>query len=131
MRCLITGHGGASADRCVSLGRLSRSGDFYAPVMRFPAPPAGTGPDGTGPDGPLPAGRRPRLRVTPFSVVSVALVLLLVLSQLVVTDHFFQRSSLSVLTPLIGILVIVAVGQAFVMGTGGGDLTRGATDALV
>lgn len=89
--------------------------------MRLPAPPADT----------APAGRRPRLRVTPFSVVSVALVLLLVLSQLVVTDHFFQRSSLSVLTPLIGILVIVAVGQAFVMGTGGIDLSVAATITLV
>ena len=78
-----------------------------------------------------PAGRRPRLRVTPFSVVCAALAALLVLSQLVVTDHFFQRSSLSVLTPLIGILVIVAVGQAFVMGTGGIDLSVSATITLV
>jgi ribose transport system permease protein len=84
--------------------------------MRFPAPPGDW---------------RLALRVTPFSVVSVALVLLLVLSQLVVTDHFFQRSSLSVLTPLIGILVIVAVGQAFVMGTGGIDLSVAATITLV
>ena len=78
-----------------------------------------------------PADRRPRLRVTPLSVVSVALVLLLFVSQLVVTDHFFQRSSLSVLTPLIGILAIVAVGQAFVIGTGGIDLSVAATITLV
>jgi ribose transport system permease protein len=78
-----------------------------------------------------PADRRLRLRVTPFSVVSVALVLLLAASQLVVTDHFFQRSSLSVLTPLIGILVIAAIGQAFVIGTGGIDLSVAATITLV
>ena len=78
-----------------------------------------------------PADRRPRLRITPLSVVSVALVLLLFVSQLVVTDHFFQRSSLSVLTPLIGILAIVAVGQAFVIGTGGIDLSVAATITLV
>jgi ribose transport system permease protein len=69
--------------------------------------------------------------VTPFSLIGSAVVLLLVLSELVVTHHFLQRGSLSVLTPLIGIMVIVAIGQGVVMGTGGIDLSVTATINLV
>jgi len=72
-----------------------------------------------------PASRSRRLgfRVTPLTVIAAAVVVLLVISQVYVTGSFFERASLSVLTPLIGVMVIVAVGQAFVMGTGGIDLT--------
>lgn len=69
--------------------------------------------------------------VTPFSVIAVALGVLLLVSQFYVTSQFFQRSSMSVLTPLIGVMIIVAVGQAFVMGTGGIDLSVVAVINLV
>ena len=67
------------------------------------------------------------------SVTSIggALVILLVLSQLVVTSHFFAVASLSVLTPLIGIMAIVTIGQALVIGTGGIDLSVAAVITLV
>lgn len=71
------------------------------------------------------------LRVTPLSVIGVALVALLLISQFYVTSQFFQRGSMSVLTPLIGVMVIVAVGQAFVMGTGGIDLSVASVMTLV
>ncbi|WP_166459600.1 ABC transporter permease [Amycolatopsis pithecellobii] len=63
------------------------------------------------------------IRPTPTLVITGAVVLLTAISQLVVTDGFFSRGSLSTLTPLIGILVLVAVGQAFVISTGGIDLS--------
>jgi ribose transport system permease protein len=44
-------------------------------------------------------------------------------SETLVTSHFFGRGSLSVLTPLVGIMIIIATGQAFVMATGGIDLS--------
>jgi ribose transport system permease protein len=55
----------------------------------------------------------------------------MVVSQLVVTSSFFSRGTLSTLTPLIGILVLVAVGQAFVISTGGIDLSLPATMTLM
>jgi len=70
-------------------------------------------------------------RVTPFFVIGAALVLLLLASQFLVTSNFFRLGSLSVLTPLIGIMVIVATGQALVMGTGGIDLSVAAVISLV
>ncbi|MGH9108412.1 MAG: ABC transporter permease [Acidimicrobiales bacterium] len=63
--------------------------------------------------------------------IGVALVVLLVLSQLLVTSHFFDRASLSVLTPLVGIMAIVTIGQALVIGTGGIDLSVAAVVTLV
>src|SRR4051794_40806904 len=72
-----------------------------------------------------------RPRVTPLTVIGAALVVLLLLSQFYVTSNFFHRGSMSVLTPLIGVMVIVAVGQAFVMGTGGIDLSVAAVMTLV
>jgi ribose transport system permease protein len=58
-------------------------------------------------------------------------VLLLLVSQLAVTDGFFERSTLSTLTPLVGILVLVAIGQAFVISTGGIDLSLPGTMTVV
>jgi ribose transport system permease protein len=65
------------------------------------------------------------------ATIGSALIVLLVLSQLVVTSHFFQRASLSVLTPLIGIMAILTFGQAIVIGTGGIDLSVAAVVTLV
>jgi len=63
------------------------------------------------------------IRPTATHVVTGAVVLLVVVSQLAVTGGFFSQGSLSTLTPLIGILTLVAVGQAFVISTGGVDLS--------
>jgi ribose transport system permease protein len=69
--------------------------------------------------------------MTPTLVISVVVVLLLAVSQLLVTSDFFSRSTLSTLTPVIGILVVVAIGQAFVISTGGIDLSLPATMTLM
>jgi ribose transport system permease protein len=82
-----------------------------------------------GPDARL--ASRPRLRVTPVVVIGIAVVLLLIISQLVVTSNFFKLGSLSTLTPLIGIMIIVATGQTFVISTGGIDLSVPAVITLV
>jgi ribose transport system permease protein len=63
-------------------------------------------------------------------VITGAVVLLLLFSQLCVTSNFFSRSTLSTLTPLIGILILVATGQALVIGTGGIDLSLPAVMTL-
>ena len=81
-----------------------------------------------------PEGRQSRIRafrVTPLWVITVAVGVLLIVSQFAVTSQFFARSSLSTLTPLIGILVLVATGQAFVISTGGIDLSVPATITLM
>ena len=64
-------------------------------------------------------------------VIAGAVVLLLAVSQIAITSSFFSQSTLSTLTPLVGILVLVAVGQAFVISTGGIDLSLPATMTLV
>jgi ribose transport system permease protein len=84
------------------------------------------------PEPPAPVRWRPAsARLTQTSVIGVAVIVLLVVSQVAITDHFFARSSLSTLTPLVGIMIIVATGQAFVIGTGGIDLSVPATVTLM
>lgn len=63
--------------------------------------------------------------------IGTALIVLLLLSQFVVSQHFFGRASLSVLTPLVGTMIIVTIGQALVIGTGGIDLSVSAVITLV
>jgi ribose transport system permease protein len=70
-------------------------------------------------------------RLTPTWVISGVVVLLLLFSQLVVTSNFFAQSTMSTLTPLVGILILVATGQAFVISTGGIDLSLPATMTLM
>lgn len=70
-------------------------------------------------------------RLTPVWVISAVVVLLLLVSQFVVTSNFFSQGTLSTLTPLVGILVLVATGQAFVISTGGIDLSLPATMTLM
>jgi ribose transport system permease protein len=72
-----------------------------------------------------------RVRLTPLTVIATAVAALLVISPLAVTDQFYSRASLSTLTPLLGIMIIVATGQAFVVGTGGIDLSIPATITLM
>jgi ribose transport system permease protein len=72
-----------------------------------------------------------RFRVTSVWVISGAVALLLLISQVAVTSQFFSLGTLSTLTPLIGILILVAIGQAFVISTGGIDLSLPATMTLM
>src|SRR6185295_13884641 len=58
-------------------------------------------------------------------------VLLLLVSQFAVTSNFLSQSTMSTLTPLVGILILVATGQAFVISTGGIDLSLPATMTLM
>jgi ribose transport system permease protein len=67
----------------------------------------------------------------PIKAIGGALAVLLVLTQLVVSSHFFDRASLSVLTPLVGVMIILTIGQALVIGTGGIDLSVAAVVTLV
>jgi ribose transport system permease protein len=71
-----------------------------------------------------------RLRVTPLTVIAAAVIALLLISQFAV-GNFFSYSTLATITPLIAVLIIVAIGQAFVIGTGGIDLSVPATITLV
>jgi ribose transport system permease protein len=71
------------------------------------------------------------VRPTATLVITGAVVLLLAVSQVAITSTFFSRGTLSTLTPLIGIPVLVAVGQAFVISTGGIDLSLPATMTLM
>ena len=80
-------------------------------------------------DAPQPHTDEPRgtvkraYRPTPTHVVAGVVLVLLVVSQVAVTSSFFSASTLSTLTPLVGVLVLVAVGQALVVSTGGIDLS--------
>lgn len=69
--------------------------------------------------------------VTPFTVIATAVILLLAVSQFLVAGDFFSKASLATLTPLIGIMAIISIGQAFVIGTGGIDLSVPATVTLM
>ncbi len=64
-----------------------------------------------------------RFRITAPWIIGGAVVILLLISRFAITDLFFSASSLSTLTPLVGIMIIVATGQAFVISTGGIDLS--------
>jgi ribose transport system permease protein len=71
------------------------------------------------------------VRLTPTIVISGVVLALLLVSQLLVTGDFFSQRTFSTLTPVVGILVVVAIGQAFVISTGGIDLSLPATMTLM
>jgi ribose transport system permease protein len=96
---------------------VSASGEGAAPL---PAPPEE-----------VEAEARTGLRVTATWVIGGAVAILLLASQLFVTSSFFSLGSLSSLTPLVGVMIIVATGQAFVISTGGIDLSVPATMTLM
>jgi ribose transport system permease protein len=56
---------------------------------------------------------------------------LVVVAELLLGVSIFSRSSMATLTPLMGVMVIAALGQAMVIGTGGIDLSVPATINLV
>jgi len=60
---------------------------------------------------------------TPLKVILAANVLLVLFLQFVAGQNLFDPRTLSTLTPLLGIMVIIGLAQAFVIGTGGIDLS--------
>lgn len=74
--------------------------------------------------------RRRALRV-PGQGILVANVLLVLVGLLALDVQIFSRASLSTLTPTIGVMILMALGQAFIIGTGGIDLSIPSTTTLV
>lgn len=71
-----------------------------------------------------------RLSLPGRGILLANLVLILV-AELFLHVNLFGRGSLSTLTPIIGVMVLVALGQAFIIGTGGIDLSIPSTVTLV
>lgn len=76
-----------------------------------------------------PAYRRP-FRV-PGQGILLANVALVLVAVLLLDVNLFNRASLSTLTPVVGVMILMALGQAFIIGTGGIDLSIPATVTLV
>lgn len=74
-------------------------------------------------------GRRP-LRI-PGQGILLANAALVLVGLVILDVDIFSRASLSTLTPTIGVMVLMALGQAFIIGTGGIDLSIPATVTLV
>ena len=66
-------------------------------------------------------GRRP-FRI-PGEGILLANVALVLVGLLILDVQLFSRASMSTLTPTIGVMILVALGQAFIIGTGGIDLS--------
>jgi ribose transport system permease protein len=79
---------------------------------------------------PLQAPRRRPLRI-PGQGILLANVALVLVGVLLLDVDLFSRGSLSTLTPVIGVMILVALGQAFIIGTGGIDLSIPSTVTLV
>jgi len=78
------------------------------------------------------AGRAPRGRLRlPAQGILLANVALALVAVLMLDVDLFGSASLTTLTPTIGVLVLMALGQAFVIGTGGIDLSIPSTVTLV
>jgi ribose transport system permease protein len=75
--------------------------------------------------------QRRALRLSPRLVISVAVVVLLVLSETTHSGTFFSTATMSTLTPFVGVMIIVSAGQGLVVGSGGIDLSIPATMTLV
>lgn len=67
----------------------------------------------------------------PGGGILVANLMLVIVAVFFLHIDLFGRGSLSTLTPVIGVMMIVALGQAFIVGTGGIDLSIPATVTLV
>lgn len=79
---------------------------------------------------PAPAFARRAVDLPGKGILAANLALVAVAVGLLRID-LFGRGSLSTLTPVIGVMVLVALGQAFVIGTGGIDLSIPSTVTLV
>ncbi len=67
--------------------------------------------------------RRFQFEWTPLMVILIANVLLILFLQLAAGQNLFEPRTLATLTPLLGVMVIIGLAQAFVIGTGGIDLS--------
>lgn len=80
---------------------------------------------------PMHGGALARLRsLVPAKGILLANVLLIAIALALLNVNLFSRASLSTLTPLVGVMVLVALGQAFIIGTGGIDLSVPSTVTL-
>lgn len=80
----------------------------------------------------LPTGTPQRRSLhIPGQGILLANVGLVLVGLLVLDVEIFSRGSLSTLTPVIGVMILVSLGQAFIIGTGGIDLSIPATVTLV
>jgi ribose transport system permease protein len=61
--------------------------------------------------------------VTPLTVITVGVLVMLLLAAMQTEGQVFSQSILSAVTPLIGVMILAAAGQALVIGTGGIDLS--------
>jgi len=68
--------------------------------------------------------------VTPLKVIAVGVLVMLVVSELVISGSLFAQSTLSTILAPLSILIIIAIGQSLVIGTGGIDLSVPATVTL-
>ena len=80
-------------------------------------------------EAPSAVGRRP-FRI-PGQGILLANIALVLVGLLLLDVQIFSRASLSTLTPTIGVMVMMALGQAFIIGTGGIDLSIPSTTTLV
>lgn len=71
-----------------------------------------------------------RVRFTAVGALGVAIVGVLVVATIASSGNVLSRSTLSALTPLLGVMVLVSLGQGIVIGTGGIDLSLPATMTL-
>lgn len=78
----------------------------------------------------LPGATRRRIAV-PAAGILLANVALVLLALIFLDINVFKQASASTLTPVIGVMILIALGQAFVIGTGGIDLSIPATVTLV
>lgn len=72
--------------------------------------------------------RRPRI---PARGIVLANIVLVLFSLAFLDVNVFNQASVSTLTPVLGVMILVALGQAFVIGTGGIDLSIPSTITLV
>ncbi len=72
-----------------------------------------------------------RMRPTPRWAIGAAVVVLLILSEFTNSGAFFSNSTLSTLTPFVGVMMIASLGQAVVIGSGGIDLSIPSTMTFV
>ena len=73
---------------------------------------------------------RRRLRI-PGQGILLANVALVLVGMIALDVQIFSRADLSTLTPTIGVMILMALGQAFIIGTGGMDLSIPSTVTLV
>ncbi|WP_375474727.1 ABC transporter permease [uncultured Jatrophihabitans sp.] len=78
-----------------------------------------------------PVGRRRAFGGNILLIIFGVDVVFVLLSQFALGTHLLGRSSLSTVTPVLGVLVLVSLAQGIVIGTGGIDLSIPATVTLV